>query len=34
VLDAFDAGSPHTVFWTACSPVAGATLWDCRPRLA
>src|SRR5437868_266352 len=34
VLDAFDAGSPHSVFWTVCSPGADSTLWDWRPQLA
>ncbi|AZD04657.1 hypothetical protein C4K27_5498 [Pseudomonas chlororaphis subsp. chlororaphis] len=34
VLDAYGAGSPHAVFWTVCSPGAGSTLWDWRPRQA
>jgi len=27
VLDAYDAGSPHIVFWTVCSPGACPTLF-------
>lgn len=33
VLNAFDIGSPHAVFWTVCSPGAYPTLWGWRPQL-
>jgi hypothetical protein len=34
VLDAYDVGSPHAVFWTVCSSGACQYRWVLRPQPA